>query len=147
MGVGNWMSRNLAGSSRHRPDTVSGDPLRRLMPRSWKHRSGNDTGCLASYYKGHMMKKYKSVDTPEKREGWDPHISSVRNFYSHEGFALSLLYNPCTFPSTHASLLLESFHPTYTPDDSVSPCHTLGRLIAAAPHSTDRPHRILYLPL
>jgi hypothetical protein len=42
------------------------------MPRSWKHRSGNDTGCLASYYKGHMMKKYKSVDTPEKGEGWDP---------------------------------------------------------------------------
>ena len=39
------------------------------MPRSWKHRSGNDTGCLASYYKGHMMKKYKSVDTPEKGGG------------------------------------------------------------------------------
>ena len=55
MGVGNWMSRDLAGSSRHRADTVSGDPLRRLMPRSWKHRSGNDTGCLASYYKVHMM--------------------------------------------------------------------------------------------
>jgi hypothetical protein len=44
------------------------------MPRSWKHRSGNDTGCLASYYKGHMMKKYKSVETPGRGVVRDPPV-------------------------------------------------------------------------